>query len=322
VSYQSWTALLEGPCWLPSPQVISQCHRCLEDCFALGAAIGSKALTCPAPLDAADGGAALRRGLLPGVPLLSAGGAATQVRAGHASSRQPAEVGAALSCGAVLRCRHTHYHGTSHTLPCPSWGCCPTPVFVPRSWHSPLDTALVPAHFEKQRVGSGAQKQQLSKMGALKSKGQGASAAGGAQPQQHGGAVGGGALKPGSPGAKGAVGNVVSAVSARCCCWLVGVSHTWQAGCPEGANTSLSSNAPCFRWPHLQVVKGATKGGGPRGSRRHRQPELPPNVVVAHLGEGDGGAAPGAEQRCLLVHAAVGKQCMVGRACAMVGRAC
>ena len=100
----------------------------------------------------------------------------------------------------------------------PFFCCCPAPFVPACSWHSPLDTSLVPAHFEKQRVGSGAQKQQLSKMGALKAKGQGAAAGGGAQQQQHGGAVGGG-HKPGSPGAKGAVGNVVSAVG---CCWLAG----------------------------------------------------------------------------------------------------
>jgi hypothetical protein len=126
----------------------------------------------------------------------------------------------------------------------------PRPPFLPCSWHSPLDTALVPAHFEKQRVGSGAQKQQLSKMGALKAKGQGAAAAGGAQQQQqHGGAVGGGARKPGTPGAKGAVGNVVSAVSpCQCCGWLVdglllvsdtsaGVRHQQQPSCRLAALT-------------------------------------------------------------------------------------
>ncbi len=38
------------------------------------------------------------------------------------------------------------------------------------SWHSPYDTKLVPMRFEKTKAGTGAQKQQLGKMGALKTK--------------------------------------------------------------------------------------------------------------------------------------------------------
>ena len=40
----------------------------------------------------------------------------------------------------------------------------------PCSWSSPYDTKLVPMRFEKTKAGTGAQKQQLGKMGALKAK--------------------------------------------------------------------------------------------------------------------------------------------------------
>lgn len=121
---------------------------------------------------------------------------------------------------------------------------------LPHSWDSPRDTRLVPMHFSKQKEGAGAQKQGLSKLGALHSnKGAGAN---GTPAPVHGGAVDdanagvqgktGGRQRAGGPPSKGgAVGQVVSA-----------------------------------------VVKGATRGGA--ASRQALQ--LPPNVVVAHLEEG------------------------------------
>ncbi|KAL4452779.1 hypothetical protein ABPG75_008441 [Micractinium tetrahymenae] len=118
---------------------------------------------------------------------------------------------------------------------------------LPHSWHSAIDTKLVPQHFAKHKEGAGAQKQALSKMGALKGK-QTPPGGGGAAAHAHGGAVDvqgkaskrGGA--PAGPPAKGgAVGKVVSA-----------------------------------------VVKGAAKGS----AKAKREAALPPNVVVAHLEEG------------------------------------
>lgn len=113
------------------------------------------------------------------------------------------------------------------------------------SWHSPLDTKLVPQHFNKHKEGAGAQKQGLSKLGAL--KGREAGAAGGAPAAHaHGGAVDvqgksskRGGAPTGPPAKGGAVGKVVSA-----------------------------------------VVKGAAKGS----AKAKREAALPPNVVVAHLG--------------------------------------
>lgn len=113
------------------------------------------------------------------------------------------------------------------------------------SWHSALDTKLVPQHFSKHKEGAGAQKQALSRLGALKGK-QTANGAGAPAGHAHGGAVDvqgksskrGGA--PAGPPAKGgAVGKVVSA-----------------------------------------VVKGAAKGS----AKARREAAMPPNVVVAHLG--------------------------------------
>ncbi|EFN51416.1 hypothetical protein CHLNCDRAFT_59245 [Chlorella variabilis] len=82
---------------------------------------------------------------------------------------------------------------------------------LPHSWHSPLDTALVPAHFEKHRAGTGAQKQGLSRLGTLKGDAAKGGAAGGKRGGGGGGAAAGVAGKnPGKGG--GAVGKVVSAV--------------------------------------------------------------------------------------------------------------
>ncbi|PRW61178.1 FG-GAP repeat-containing isoform B [Chlorella sorokiniana] len=123
---------------------------------------------------------------------------------------------------------------------------------LPHSWHSPYDTKLVPMRFEKTKAGTGAQKQQLGKMGALKAK-KGAAAAGtdpaaaAQSAHAHSGAADvqgkstpGAAAKAAADGKGGAVGKVVSA-----------------------------------------VVKA---GSGPRAARRQQQ--LPPNVVVAHLEDG------------------------------------
>ena len=56
--------------------------------------------------------------------------------------------------------------------PCPTPRPAPLPPSRPpcASWHSPLDTKLVPMHFEKDRAGAGAQKARLGKMGALSAK--------------------------------------------------------------------------------------------------------------------------------------------------------
>ncbi|KAL4855412.1 Importin-5 [Chlorella vulgaris] len=80
-----------------------------------------------------------------------------------------------------------------------------------RSWHSPLDTALVPAHFEKHKAGAGAQKQQLAKMGALSSKQAGNRGAAG----QHGGGVAAGGGRGKGPPVSGGgtvMGGIVSSV--------------------------------------------------------------------------------------------------------------
>ena len=47
---------------------------------------------------------------------------------------------------------------------------CSFPCLQPCSWSSPYDTKLVPMRFEKTKAGTGSQKQQLGKMGALKAK--------------------------------------------------------------------------------------------------------------------------------------------------------